>query len=41
MNDQLFQVLLVATGQTLYIDGGASMKKYPELFTFFGVETAG
>ena len=26
------------TGQTLYIDGGASLKKYPELFGFFGVE---
>ncbi|MEX2080551.1 MAG: SDR family oxidoreductase, partial [Dehalococcoidia bacterium] len=25
------------TGQTLYIDGGASLKKYPELFSFFGV----
>jgi NAD(P)-dependent dehydrogenase (short-subunit alcohol dehydrogenase family) len=25
------------TGQTLYIDGGASLKKYPELFGFFGV----
>jgi len=25
------------TGQTLYIDGGASLKKYPELFRFFGV----
>jgi len=25
------------TGQTLYIDGGASLKKYPELFNFFGV----
>lgn len=25
------------TGQTLYIDGGASLKKYPELFEFFGV----
>ena len=24
------------TGQTLYIDGGASLKKYPELFGFFG-----
>lgn len=24
------------TGQTLYIDGGASLKKYPELFSFFG-----
>lgn len=26
------------TGQTLYIDGGASLKKYPELFGFFGVQ---
>ena len=26
------------TGQTLYIDGGASLKKYPELFGFFGGE---
>ena len=26
------------TGQTLYIDGGASLKKYPEMFTYFGVE---
>jgi len=26
------------TGQTLYIDGGASLNKYPELFKFFGVE---
>ncbi len=25
------------TGQTLYIDGGASLNKYPELFSFFGV----
>jgi NAD(P)-dependent dehydrogenase (short-subunit alcohol dehydrogenase family) len=25
------------TGQTLYIDGGASLNKYPELFGFFGV----
>ena len=25
------------TGQTLYIDGGASINKYPELFKFFGV----
>ena len=25
------------TGQTLYADGGASLKKYPELFGFFGV----
>lgn len=25
------------TGQTLYIDGGASLKKYPELFSLFGV----
>ena len=25
------------TGQTLYIDGGASINKYPELFNFFGV----
>jgi 3-oxoacyl-[acyl-carrier protein] reductase len=25
------------TGQTLYIDGGASLNKYPELFKFFGV----
>lgn len=25
------------TGQTLYADGGASLKKYPELFSFFGV----
>lgn len=25
------------TGQTLYIDGGASLKKYPEMFGFFGV----
>ncbi len=25
------------TGQTLYIDGGASLKKYPELFGFLGV----
>ncbi len=25
------------TGQTLYIDGGASLKKYPELFGFFGM----
>jgi enoyl-[acyl-carrier-protein] reductase (NADH) len=24
------------TGQTLYLDGGASLKKYPELFSFFG-----
>ncbi|WP_322796697.1 SDR family NAD(P)-dependent oxidoreductase [Tepidiforma sp.] len=24
------------TGQTLYIDGGASLKKYPELFRYFG-----
>jgi NAD(P)-dependent dehydrogenase (short-subunit alcohol dehydrogenase family) len=23
------------TGQTIYIDGGATLKKYPELFTFF------
>jgi len=28
------------TGQTLYIDGGASLKKYPELFGFFGVGQA-
>lgn len=26
------------TGQTLYIDGGASLNKYPELFRLFGVE---
>jgi NAD(P)-dependent dehydrogenase (short-subunit alcohol dehydrogenase family) len=26
------------TGQTIYIDGGASLKKYPELFGFFGVQ---
>ncbi|MGI8925386.1 MAG: SDR family NAD(P)-dependent oxidoreductase [Tepidiformaceae bacterium] len=26
------------TGQTLYIDGGQSLKKYPELFGAFGVE---
>jgi NAD(P)-dependent dehydrogenase (short-subunit alcohol dehydrogenase family) len=26
------------TGQTLYIDGGQSLKKYPELFPSFGVE---
>lgn len=26
------------TAQTLYIDGGASLNKYPELFKFFGVE---
>ena len=25
------------TGQTLYIDGGASLKKYPEMFSLFGV----
>jgi NAD(P)-dependent dehydrogenase (short-subunit alcohol dehydrogenase family) len=25
------------TGQTLYLDGGASLKKYPELFGFFGL----
>lgn len=25
------------TGQTLYIDGGASLKKYPEMFSFFGI----
>ena len=25
------------TGQTLYLDGGASLNKYPELFRFFGV----
>ena len=25
------------SGQTLYIDGGASLNKYPELFRFFGV----
>ena len=25
------------TGQTLFIDGGASLKKYPELFSLFGV----
>lgn len=25
------------TGQTLYIDGGASLNRYPELFKFFGV----
>jgi len=25
------------TGQTLYIDGGQSLKKYPELFSAFGV----
>ena len=25
------------SGQTLYIDGGASLNKYPELFKFFGV----
>ena len=25
------------TGQTLYIDGGQSLKKYPELFPAFGV----
>ena len=24
------------SGQTLYIDGGASLKKYPELFSFLG-----
>jgi NAD(P)-dependent dehydrogenase (short-subunit alcohol dehydrogenase family) len=24
------------TAQTLYIDGGASVNKYPELFKFFG-----
>jgi NAD(P)-dependent dehydrogenase (short-subunit alcohol dehydrogenase family) len=26
------------TGQTLYIDGGASLNKYPENFRFFGIE---
>lgn len=26
------------TGQTLYIDGGQSLKKYPELFPAFGVQ---
>lgn len=26
------------TGQTLYIDGGQSLKKYPELFSAFGVQ---
>jgi NAD(P)-dependent dehydrogenase (short-subunit alcohol dehydrogenase family) len=26
------------TGQTLYIDGGASVNKYPELFRLFGVQ---
>lgn len=26
------------TGQTLYIDGGQSLKKYPELFGAFGIE---
>ncbi len=25
------------TGQTLFLDGGASLTKYPELFRFFGV----
>jgi NAD(P)-dependent dehydrogenase (short-subunit alcohol dehydrogenase family) len=25
------------TGQTLYIDGGESLKKYPELFDSFGI----
>ena len=25
------------TGQTLFIDGGASLKKYPELFSYFGL----
>jgi NAD(P)-dependent dehydrogenase (short-subunit alcohol dehydrogenase family) len=25
------------TGQTLYLDGGASLNKYPELFRFFGI----
>ncbi len=25
------------TGQTLFLDGGADLKKYPELFGFFGV----
>jgi 3-oxoacyl-[acyl-carrier protein] reductase len=25
------------TGQTLFIDGGGSLKKYPELFSFFGL----
>jgi NAD(P)-dependent dehydrogenase (short-subunit alcohol dehydrogenase family) len=25
------------TGQTLYIDGGESLKKYPELFPAFGI----
>lgn len=29
------------TGQTLYLDGGASLKKYPELFGFFGVTGTG
>lgn len=29
------------TGQTLYIDGGASLKKYPELFSFFGAASGG
>lgn len=29
------------TGQTLYIDGGASLKKYPELFSFVGGSGSG
>lgn len=29
------------TGQTLYIDGGASLNKYPTLFSFFGDAPAG
>lgn len=28
------------TGQTLYIDGGASLNKYPPLFEYFGVQGA-
>jgi NAD(P)-dependent dehydrogenase (short-subunit alcohol dehydrogenase family) len=27
------------TGQTLFIDGGATLKKYPELFSYFGLLT--
>ena len=29
------------SGQTLYIDGGASLNKYPELFSLFGLGQAG
>lgn len=29
------------TGQTLYIDGGQGLKKYPELFGAFGIESPG